>query len=316
MAEEAKPADKKGAPAPAPQKDLFVEIVSFLAVMMVIMSLLNGIVNTITSSGFYNRGFRAFTPVGIWENHTRPIASLFNPIDEKVVSMKDTSVYDSAGGKNIGSHKLGDKGKILQGYVLFNGDKYWYVDYDKGVDGWVKEDDIAYLESEPNLFERMILVIFSIASIMKFVSILLVIIFIIITVYLFKNLVRLRTEARLKLYPGAQNVEGEFVMTNPKWEKILNHIESTNENDWKLAIIEADIMLDNLLDKLNLPGDTIGDKLKSVEKSDFLTINNAWEAHKIRNQIAHEGSDFALNQREVKRVVDLYKSVFEEFQII
>ena len=36
----------------------------------------------------------------------------------------------------------------------------------------------------------------------------------------------------------------------------------------------------------------------------------------FRNQIAHEGSAFELNQHEVRRIIDLYKQVFEEFQII
>jgi len=36
----------------------------------------------------------------------------------------------------------------------------------------------------------------------------------------------------------------------------------------------------------------MGDKLKAVEKSDFNSIELAWEAHKARNMIAHEGSDF------------------------
>ena len=103
---------------------------------------------------------------------------------------------------------------------------------------------------------------------------------------------------------------------NPQWERILFHSESVNENDWRLAILEADIMLGDMLEKMALPGESIGDKLKAVEKSDFLTVENAWEAHKVRNQIAHEGVSFILNQHEAKRVIGLYQSVFQEFQII
>jgi len=75
-------------------------------------------------------------------------------------------------------------------------------------------------------------------------------------------------------------------------------------------------MLGEVLDNLSLPGETIGDKLKAVERSDFTTVDLAWEAHKIRNQIAHEGSSFLLNQRETKRILSLYQAVFEEFHII
>ncbi len=101
-----------------------------------------------------------------------------------------------------------------------------------------------------------------------------------------------------------------------KWAKILVHIESPNGNDWLLAIIEADIILGEMLDKMGYQGDSIGEKLKRVEKSDFTTLNEAWEAHKVRNAIAHQGSDFVLNQREAKRVIGLYRQVFEEFYYI
>lgn len=101
-----------------------------------------------------------------------------------------------------------------------------------------------------------------------------------------------------------------------KWESVLQHINSPSSNDWKLAIIEADILLGELLTKMGYRGDSIGEKLKRVEKSDFNTIDNAWEAHKVRNAIAHQGSDFVLNEREAKRVVNLYRAVFEEFYYI
>ena len=126
-------------------------------------------------------------------------------------------------------------------------------------------------------------------------------------------MVKLRTKERKLLYPESFSTTEEI---NPHWERILSHIESMNENDWRLAILEADIMLSGLLDNLGLPGDTIGDKLKAVEKSDFLSVDRAWEAHKIRNLIAHEGISFSLNQREARRVIELYRIVFEEFQMI
>jgi len=63
-------------------------------------------------------------------------------------------------------------------------------------------------------------------------------------------------------------------------------------------------------------GDSLGEKLKSVEKSDFTTLDLAWEAHAIRNRIAHEGAAFALTEREAQRVMKLYEDVFREFHYI
>ncbi len=105
-------------------------------------------------------------------------------------------------------------------------------------------------------------------------------------------------------------------MENPKWKLVEEHINSDDSNKWKLAILEADIILSEMLERLSLPGESVGEKLKAVESSDFDTIEQAWEAHKIRNVIAHQGSDFILNQREAKRIIGLYSEVFKEFEII
>ena len=101
---------------------------------------------------------------------------------------------------------------------------------------------------------------------------------------------------------------------NKRWEEILTHLESANLNDWKVAIIEADIILEEMLDKAGYQGDSIGEKLKRVEKGDLSTLDQACEAHKVRNEIAHQGAEFALNQREAKRIVAMYQAVIEEFE--
>ncbi len=103
---------------------------------------------------------------------------------------------------------------------------------------------------------------------------------------------------------------------NPHWTQVQLHINSKNPGEWKLAIIEADGMLDQLLKSIGYHGETVGDRLKAVEKSDFLSLEAAWEAHKIRNQIAHEGPGFEINEREARRIVGLYEIVFREFKII
>jgi hypothetical protein len=103
---------------------------------------------------------------------------------------------------------------------------------------------------------------------------------------------------------------------NKKWLGVVEHIESENENDWRLAILEADIMLEELVEVMGYQGASLGEKLKAIERSDFNTIDKAWEAHKVRNQIAHMGSDFLLSRREAERIINLFKDVFEEFHFI
>ncbi len=98
-----------------------------------------------------------------------------------------------------------------------------------------------------------------------------------------------------------------------KWGEVEKNINSTNPSDWRVAIVDADIMLGMILTRQGYEGSTIGDQLKAVNKDDMLTLQDAWEAHKVRNDIAHGGTDFQLNDRQAKATVALYKKVFQEF---
>ena len=102
---------------------------------------------------------------------------------------------------------------------------------------------------------------------------------------------------------------------NPKWVRILDYLESQNPADWKLAVIEADNLLLDLLSQLGFKGEGIGEKLKSTTQENFPPLPQAWEAHAVRNNVAHQ-SDFPLSGREAKRVIALYEGVFRHFDYI
>jgi hypothetical protein len=101
-----------------------------------------------------------------------------------------------------------------------------------------------------------------------------------------------------------------------RWNRIKEEISSESEQSWRLAILEADIMLNELLDVLAYRGETMADKMKQVERADWKTIDLAWEAHKVRNAIAHQGSMQRLSEREARRVIGLYEQVFKEFKFV
>jgi hypothetical protein len=103
---------------------------------------------------------------------------------------------------------------------------------------------------------------------------------------------------------------------NERWIRVQNLIQSHTASDWRQSIIEADIILEEMLGRMGYEGNSIGDKLKQIEESDFITINKAWEAHKVRNHIAHRGGDFLFSKSEAERVIELYRQVFEEFYFI
>mgnify|MGYP003393009372 CR=1 FL=1 len=116
---------------------------------------------------------------------------------------------------------------------------------------------------------------------------------------------------------GVAYANGEIAETkNTRWEKILALANSENPSDRRMAVIEADVMLEELLETLGYQGDSVGEILKSVDKNQFSSIDAAWEAHKVRNTLVHSGATFELSERETKRVIALFEEVFREFAAI
>lgn len=101
-----------------------------------------------------------------------------------------------------------------------------------------------------------------------------------------------------------------------KWRMVLKHTASNNPSDWKLAIIEADTILDALVERAGFPGATLGERLKNADRGVFHNLDFAWNAHKVRNRIAHEGSNFVLSERDAKKAISEYEEVFKEFDYI
>lgn len=103
---------------------------------------------------------------------------------------------------------------------------------------------------------------------------------------------------------------------NDHWSLTLTYLFSQHASDWKLAIIEADTMLENLMDQLGFVGENLGDKLKAANQENFPQLTTAWEVHTVRNRIAHEGLAFELSHHEAKRIIALYEKIFHAYGFI
>ena len=99
------------------------------------------------------------------------------------------------------------------------------------------------------------------------------------------------------------------------WRKIMEKGRSLDENERKFAIIEADTILDKILGMSGYDGENLGAKLKHVEKGDILSLDDLWEAHKVRNRIAHE-ANFKLTPEAALSALSRFEKVLKELQYI
>lgn len=114
----------------------------------------------------------------------------------------------------------------------------------------------------------------------------------------------------------AQMQAPEQSTKDPRWERVVALTSSGEESDWRRAIMEADVMLGELLSDKGYMGESIGEQLKLANPLQFTTLDIAWQAHKMRNALAHLGEAFPLSVRDARATVDQYARVFEEFGII
>ncbi len=103
---------------------------------------------------------------------------------------------------------------------------------------------------------------------------------------------------------------------NPRWKYILTLMQSPNESDWRVAIMESDAILEDALRDRGLSGLTVSELLEGARQSGYRYIQDVWDAHIIRNKIAHDGSEYPLSQIEARRVMKMFQNFFEEIKVI
>ncbi len=114
-------------------------------------------------------------------------------------------------------------------------------------------------------------------------------------------------------YVTAHAPTHEEFEAHPRWAIIEGYMASPTDALWRIGILEADTMLQEVLAGKGYKGNDVGEMLKAAS---FKTVRLAWDAHMIRNKIAHQGSEFILTEREAKRAYALYEAVFKELRAI
>jgi len=93
-----------------------------------------------------------------------------------------------------------------------------------------------------------------------------------------------------------------------KHREIEKMAESDNMYELRHAVIEADKLVDFILKKKGYNGETFADRLRNAEKDINKNLyQNLWNAHKVRNQIAHDEIKIEISKiKNVIRILNNY----------
>jgi hypothetical protein len=99
-----------------------------------------------------------------------------------------------------------------------------------------------------------------------------------------------------------------------EWNKIIKRLEGATEADYKLAIIEADGMLDDVLKKLGFKGESLGDRLKTITTEVIFNLDDVWKAHNVRSCIVRD-PNYQFSLEETKKTLAIYEKAFKSLDV-
>lgn len=101
-----------------------------------------------------------------------------------------------------------------------------------------------------------------------------------------------------------------------RWNKVENLLKSRNVSQFKLAIIEADAIADEILAGIGYEGANMAEKLEQVGAAHLDDHLEALKGvHQIRNRIVHE-ADFEVDERLARTVVGVYESFLRYLELL
>lgn len=100
-----------------------------------------------------------------------------------------------------------------------------------------------------------------------------------------------------------------------RWDEIKERLKKGDEANLKLAVVEADKLIDDILKRMGLPGADIGERLKQIEKQEVKSVDKIWATHDVRNKIIHQPS-LNLTQEEAEMAVGNIEEALKELEYL
>lgn len=99
------------------------------------------------------------------------------------------------------------------------------------------------------------------------------------------------------------------------WNQIVERSKSPKMENWKLAIMEADKITDEIIKSAGFRAETMDERMDQVGPEVIPNIEELREIHKIRHKIARE-PDFKITREETIEILKTYKKTFQEMGLL
>lgn len=99
-----------------------------------------------------------------------------------------------------------------------------------------------------------------------------------------------------------------------RWLAVEQSLVRENESSYHLSVLNGDKLVDQALLDRGFKGQTMGDRLKSA-KEKLTRRNDIWDAHKLRNRIAHE-PDVKVSYEDARKALGGFKQALKDLGAI
>lgn len=100
-----------------------------------------------------------------------------------------------------------------------------------------------------------------------------------------------------------------------RWDNIRKRLEGENPAEYKVAIIEADTLIDDLIKRMGYKGDNMAERIANIPEGHLDQLGEIKEAHEIRNRVIHE-DDFVVEKDFAQDVLRKYEHLLRHFQVL
>lgn len=103
----------------------------------------------------------------------------------------------------------------------------------------------------------------------------------------------------------------KFIKT---WQKIIKRLEKGLESEYKLAVIEADSVLNDILKRLGyVNGESLGERLDQVDKDFLSNLEEIRNVHSVCSSIIHD-PDYTLSLEKAREIISVYEKALTELE--
>lgn len=100
-----------------------------------------------------------------------------------------------------------------------------------------------------------------------------------------------------------------------RWDKIKAKLESDNESDYKATIVEADNLVDNLLRRMNYPGENMEERLNNISPGQIENLDDLKRAHEVRKRVIQD-KEFKIDKEAATDVLSVYEEFLRSYEVL